>query len=389
MVAVSWRRTLALGLLGLLSIGAVLFLLLTGHGRLAFTLMLLELFVAIATVNVRAAILAVFFYLIVLGDLRRLLIPLFGWSGTDPLLMVGSVFALVVVAGALVNQEIRFDTKLAKWTLALMAIMVLQIFNPKQGGLMVGLAGAMFLIVPICWFWVGRTYATPALLRTLLYGLVLPMSLLAAIYGTYQVFFGYLPHQQRWLEMNWYAGLGDPKNPAPISLFASNTEYGKFLGIGAVLAWAAFLRGNRSAGLLVPPLLVAIALTGSRGPLFFSLAMMVGLWAVLARTTAVWVARGALAAVIAAVGLTWTLTRTYPARLRSTRAGPSRPTGPRIYSCSARGCRVQFDGNALPHDAQWLSVSFSRTVGVRYWSRYKSCIKVWGERIQHRNPFGK
>jgi len=309
MVAVSWRRTLALGLLGLLSIGAVLFLLLTGHGRLAFTLMLLELFVAIATVNVRAAILAVFFYLIVLGDLRRLLIPLFGWSGTDPLLMVGSVFALVVVAGALVNQEIRFDTKLAKWTLALMAIMVLQIFNPKQGGLMVGLAGAMFLIVPICWFWVGRTYATPALLRTLLYGLVLPMALLAAIYGTYQVFFGYLPHQQRWLEMNWYAGLGDPKNPAPISLFASNTEYGKFLGIGAVLAWAAFLRGNRSAGLLVPPLLVAIALTGSRGPLFFSLAMMVGLWAVLARTTAVWVARGALAAVIAAVGLTWTLTR--------------------------------------------------------------------------------
>ena len=309
MVAVSWRRTLALGLLGLLSIGAVLFLLLTGHGRLAFTLMLLELFVAIATVNVRAAILAVFFYLIVLGDLRRLLIPLFGWSGTDPLLMVGSVFALVVVAGALVNREIRFDTKLAKWTLALMAIMVLQIFNPKQGGLMVGLAGAMFLIVPICWFWVGRTYATPALLRTLLYGLVLPMSLLAAIYGTYQVFFGYLPHQQRWLEMNWYAGLGDPKNPAPISLFASNTEYGKFLGIGAVLAWAAFLRGNRSAGLLVPPLLVAIALTGSRGPLFFSLAMMVGLWAVLARTTAVWVARGALAAVIAAVGLTWTLTQ--------------------------------------------------------------------------------
>lgn len=147
--------------------------------------------------------------------------------------MVGSAFALVVVAGALVNREIRFDTKLAKWTLALMAIMVLQIFNPKQGGLMVGLAGAMFLIVPICWFWVGRTYATPAFLRTLLYGLVLPMALVAAAYGTYQVFFGYLPHQQRWLEMNWYAGLGDPNNPAPISLFASNTEYGKFISIGA------------------------------------------------------------------------------------------------------------------------------------------------------------
>ncbi len=307
--AISWRRALGLGLLGLLSIGAVLFLLLTGHGRLALALTLLELFVAMATFNVRVAILAVFAYLIVLGDLRRLLIPLFGWSGTDPLLVVGSVFALVVVAGALVNREIRFDTKLAKWTLALMAIMVLQIFNPKQGGLMVGLAGAMFLIVPICWFWVGRTYATPAFLRTLLYGLVLPMALVAAAYGTYQVFFGYLPHQQRWLEMNWYAGLGDPNNPAPISLFASNTEYGKFISIGAVLAWAAFLKGNRGAGLLVPLLLVAVALTGSRGPLFFSLATMVALWAVLSRSTTAWVLRGALAAVLAAVGLVWSLTQ--------------------------------------------------------------------------------
>ncbi|GBD01953.1 hypothetical protein HRbin18_01684 [bacterium HR18] len=103
--------------------------------------------------------------------------------------------------------------------------------------------------------------------------------------------------------------LGDPNNPAPISLFASNTEYGKFISIGAVLAWAAFLRGNRGAGLLVPPLLIAIALTGSRGPLFFSLAMMVGLWAVLARTTATWVLRGALAAVLAASGLVWSLTQ--------------------------------------------------------------------------------
>lgn len=304
----AWRRTLGLGLLGVLSGGVVLFLLFTGRGRLALTLVLIELFVAVATLNVRAAMLAVFAYLIVLGDLRRLLIPLFGWSGTDPLLMVGSMFALVVLAGALVNREIRFNTKLAKGMLVLMGIMILQIFNPKQGGLLVGLAGAMFLIVPICWFWLGRTYATPDFLRTLLYGLVLPMALVAAVYGTYQVFFGYLPHQQHWLEMNWYAGLGDPNNPAPISLFASNTEYGMFISIGTVLAWAAFLKGNRSAGLLVPPLLIAVALTGSRGPLFFSLAMMVGLWAALARSTAVWVLRGALAAVLAAMGLVWSLT---------------------------------------------------------------------------------
>ena len=302
-------RTAGQGLLALAGAGVVVYLLLAGHGRVAVTLMLTGLFLATAKLDVRLAIPLVFVYLIFLGDLRRLLIPYFGWSGTDPLLLVGGVFAILVTTHALAKGAIPFDTKLAKWAAALVAIMALQIFNPQQGGLMVGIAGGLFMLVPIFWFWVGRTYATPALMETLLYKIVLPMSVVAAAIGTYQVYFGYLPHQQLWLEMNYYAGLGDPSNPAPLSLFASNTEYGGFVGIGIVLAWAAFLRGHRSAALLIPPLLIAVALTGSRGPVFFPIVMMAGLWAVLAREKKTWLLRGALALVLAAVGLTWSLTQ--------------------------------------------------------------------------------
>jgi hypothetical protein len=262
-----------------------------------------------ATVNVRLTIPAVFFYLIILGDLRRLLIPYFDWSGRDPLLLVGSIFAIIVFTSALVQKSVKFDTPTAKWVLGLMVIMALQILNPKQGGLMVGTAGAMFMLVPLMWFWVGRTYATPALMRTLLLKLVVPMSLIAALIGTYQVFHGYLPHQELWLEINYYAGLGDPDNPAPISIFSSNTEYGLFMGVGVVIAWAAFLRGYRPAVLAVPPLLIAIALTGSRGPLFFPLVMMAVMWAVLSHSKKTWVLRGALALFLAAAGLTWSLTQ--------------------------------------------------------------------------------
>jgi hypothetical protein len=295
---------------GLVGAAALAALLLFGQGRLALTLMATGLLFAVAAVDMRVAIAVAFVLLIVLGDLRRLLIPYFGWSGADPLLLVGSGFAVVVTGHALAVGALRFDTNTAKIALALIAVMVLQIFNPRQGGLMVGLAGTLFMLTPLLWFWVGRTYATPALLRTLLFKVVLPAAGVAAVYGTFQVFHGYLPHQQRWLEMNWYAGLGDPSNPSPISLFASNTEYARFLSIGVVVAWAGVLHERRPALLaVVLALLAAIALTGIRGPLLFSLVMMAGLWAVLGRSKKAWMVRGAVALGLAAVALAGSLSQ--------------------------------------------------------------------------------
>ena len=302
------RRTLLYNFAALLAGALVVALLLNGQGRAAIAVTAAGLFTAMALVNIRAAVLGVMVYVTFVGDLRRMLIPFFTWTGTDPLLLVSAFFVIVVFAAAFASGALRIDTPIARLMVGLMGIMVLQMFNPAQGGLIVGVAGSLFIIVPLLWFWVGRTYATPKLLRALFFRVIVPLSLVGAAMGTYQVFYGYLPYQKLWVATNWYAGLGSPDHPAPVSLFASNTEYGNYTVIGAVVLWAAFLSRRRPALLLIPLLVAAVLLTGTRGPVAKLLVVGAGMWAVIGTHKSAWVARGAFALFVGAAGLAWTIT---------------------------------------------------------------------------------
>lgn len=285
-------------------------LVVVGEGRLAIMVALGMLLLALALVNIRAAVLMTFVYLVFMGDFRRLLIPVLGWSGSDPLLLIGGLLSLTLCAFAWASKSIRLDTPLAQWTFALMVVMALQMLNPKQGGLVVGVAGALFYLVPLLWFWIGRTYATPALLHRLFYRLVIPLAVLAAVMGFYQSFYGYLPYQEQWYDLTGYTALGAKGIEAPISFFASSTEYGNFLIIAIVLLWAALVRHRKwGALLLIVPLLVAVFLTGSRGPIVKVLVTIVALWAIMGHTKAAWVSRGLIALLIAGAGLTWSLSQ--------------------------------------------------------------------------------
>jgi len=278
--------------------------------RPVITVTLLGVFVSIAVVDVRTSIVAVLVYLILLGDIRKWLSAQFGGAGADVLLVLGGVFALIICANAFAKQQIKFNTAMSKWVLALMAVMVLQIFNPGQGSLMAGVVGAMFVLVPFMWYWVGRTYANEAFLEIVLFRVVVPLGVLAAAYGIYHALYGYLPHQQLWLEENWFAGLGSPDNPAPISFFSNNQEHGTFLTIATVLCWAAFLKGRRTYILLLPVFFTALVLTGSRGPVVFSLLGMCTMWAAMGKDPRTWVLRGGVAVLIGVTGLVWTLNQT-------------------------------------------------------------------------------
>ena len=195
--------------------------------------------------------------------------------------------------------------------LVLMAIMLIQVFNPRQGGLIVGVAGLMFQLVPLLWFWVGRAYGNRAFLQTLLFRIVFPLSILAMVFGLYQNFFGYLPYQLEWYHTAGYTALGSPESGlAPISFFASGTEHGIFLSLGVILCWSlALLNKNRLALLLTFIFIGALLLTGTRGPVAKSLMMMAGLWAIMGRSMTTWILRGTLALAIAGLGLFWTLSQ--------------------------------------------------------------------------------
>jgi hypothetical protein len=301
-------RSVLFGTVCLGSIAAVCLLLVVGEIRLALTVVVGFTLVILATVSIRLSVVAALVYLTLMGDIRRLLIPVAGWSGTDPLLLIGPTFVVILTAYVFATKRAQFRTQLAPWILALMVIMALQIMNPRQGGLMVGIAGAMFYIIPLLWYWIGQVYATPKFVETILFRVVVPLAFVAISVGLYQVFFGYMPHQQLWFDCCAYIALGVEGIQAPISTFASAIEYSVFTTAAAAILWARYLKTKNPTLLLaIVPLIIAAFLVGSRGPIAQLLAVSAALWAALSRDTRTWVLRGMTAAVIAGGMLVVTL----------------------------------------------------------------------------------
>jgi hypothetical protein len=298
-------RLMAIAVIG--GVAMTFSLYVAGDLRLLIAAVIAFVVTAMAMVNIRIAILGMVIFLTFLGDLRRMIIPAAGWSGTDPLLLIGPLFAILVFAYGWASGKARVDTPLAKWSLFLIVIMTLQVFNPRQGGLMVGMAGIMFLMVPLFWFWIGRTFLTEASMNTLLLNIVLPLSGIALMMGLYQVFYGYLDYQMDWYWIAGYTALGNPNiGLAPISLFASATEYGNYLIVAMAIITAYGLTKNRSILLLLPLFFAAVFLTGSRGPVVKILLVGTGLVGVLGpRKT--WLVRGLFTVVIGVAGFAWVM----------------------------------------------------------------------------------
>lgn len=305
----SWLHIMLLLLAAAGAIAVLSYLVIVQDVRLALTFVMGILLVALAGLDLRLATIATLGYLILMGDLRRMMIPLVGWSATDPLLLISPAFALITVAYAFAVQKTRFTTTLAPWILALMAVMILQMVNPRQGGMMIGIAGALFYIVPILWYWIGQASASTAFVKTVIYRLLLPLGVGAILMGLYQVFYGYLPYQQQWFDCCAYTALDSAGIQAPISFFASSIEYSIFSLIVATALWVRFLLKRDYLALIgVLPFLVAAFLMGSRGPIAQFVIMAVALWAVLAPDARTWIFRGIVGVLIGGTALIGGLT---------------------------------------------------------------------------------
>jgi hypothetical protein len=248
-------------------------------------------------------------FLSLLGGVRRWIIPTLGWMSTDPLLLVGPVLVMGQLLNLVMTRRIPHDTRLARTLLWLLALMFLQVFNPLQGGIGVGLAGMMFTIVPVLWYYYGRTQGSETVLRRLLIGAV-GVALAAGLYGLHQTYFGLLPSEKQWVDLTKASNnalyIGDNAIRA-FSFFTSAQEYVQFLSIGVVVLWAAFLRGARQALLPLPFLVIMIFLSSIRGAVVMTLLTCVVLWTIQGRTVAAWAPRLALAIVLATSGLFWSL----------------------------------------------------------------------------------
>jgi hypothetical protein len=233
---------------------------------------------AISRSDKQLSILLMMAYLYLMGDVRRLASIVATQPAYDPLLLVGPVFAAVLALPVLLHLKLR--DSLSKAMLALLVIMLLEIVNPAQGGISVGLSGAYFYVPPMLWFWVGTRYASPALIEKLLYRVMIPIAAIAAILGLYQTFVGFPFYQQTWIDSvaQTYSSLYVGTSVRAFGFSISASEYAALLVFGVIIVLAAFISGKKIWIIFFPLMITSLFLASGRGVIFRLVLTLPFLW---------------------------------------------------------------------------------------------------------------
>src|SRR5215472_14375413 len=156
------------------------------HEHNLTTLLLTTTLAALSFYSQRGTIAATMVLLAGLGDYRRYVGYFEGYTLSDPLLLVAPVLAVLLLTQALLRGQSSPATTLSRLILALMALMAVEVLNPMQGGLQIGLAGAVFYIAPVLWFYVARRFASADFAHAFVFRLIVPVGVAAALLGLWQ-----------------------------------------------------------------------------------------------------------------------------------------------------------------------------------------------------------
>ena len=199
-------------------------------------------------VSLEAGLIAMMLFEPLRGVIRRAQYLFVDYSNSDPIHLLTPIVTLLALILLLKNQrlEIFRQTRLAPAVSILLLIYFIQIFNPLQGGLFVGLSGALFMLVPVFWFYFGQA-AKSGFLKTAL-RLMVVMGLITSLYGVYQLVFGLTSFDQFWLEHseynNWVRVAGVVRSMAT---FANAEEWSRYLDLSALGAFGLAVMANRYA----------------------------------------------------------------------------------------------------------------------------------------------
>lgn len=264
---------------------------------------------------------AILAFLCLLGGIRRFLILDFGWSAMDPLVLVAPILSILSFTSMAVNRQIKRNTPLSGTLYWLLIVMGVQILNPRQGGLMVGVGGILFYIAPLMWFYLGKRIATPYNI-SILCRVAQGAAVFGALYGYKQRFIGFSEAEEAWLKTAAYVSLYISADAIrAFSFFTSMQEYALFLSVGIVLAFGQLMRKNAVA--LIPFFIQipALFLSGGRGPIVLTILACCVMWAIQSPRKQVWFPRLATSLVLGFVGLAWSLSQADTSTLDAGTAG--------------------------------------------------------------------
>ena len=224
--------------------------------------------------SLEAGLLAMMLFEPLRGFLRRVQYLFLPYSQTDPIHVVTPLITLLALAMVLQRRGLRMftQTSLAKLVSILALIYFLQIFNPLQGGLAVGLSGALFILVPVAWFYFGQTIS-PGFMRVAL-RLMVVVGLITSLWGLYHLAYGFPGFEQYWLDhTDAYESIQLGKIKRALATYSSAEEWGRYIELGAIIAFgfgAGAIKLARRIGwfLCGGALAVMLLLTGQRTAIF-------------------------------------------------------------------------------------------------------------------------
>lgn len=246
----------------------------------------------------RKAVLLLVVWLVAIGLVRRSVSLVAPFEGEDPLLLVGAAGTGALFVAALRRGLSRLSG-LAATVLVIEALILASALNPAQGGLVVGLAGLLFMLVPTLGFWVGRALCDNVGFARLL-GLIAVLGVPVAAYGLYQSFHSFPSWDLLWIEERGYAGLVVGDAVRPFGPFPSAAEYASFLAVALTACVALGTAGRRFLYLGALPLIgTALLVASARAAIFSAAAALV--FMVLSRRRVPLAAAVIVAAIVAAI----------------------------------------------------------------------------------------
>jgi hypothetical protein len=224
--------------------------------------------------SLEACLIAMMLFEPLRGFIRRAQYLFLPYTDSDPIHVVTPLVAILAFVILLQRRKFTIftETPLAKLVSILGLIYFVQVFNPLQGGLTVGFAGGLFILVPMLWFYFGSSVDADFARRALT--LVVVLAMLTSLYGIYHLAYGFPSFEQYWLDhTDAYESIAVGKIKRALATFSSAEEWGRYIEVGAIVAFgfgAGAATQFRRAGwfLCGASLTVMVLLTGQRTAIF-------------------------------------------------------------------------------------------------------------------------
>ncbi|HKY32196.1 MAG TPA: hypothetical protein VJV23_06645 [Candidatus Polarisedimenticolia bacterium] len=186
--------------------------------------------------------------------IRRQVLNFEEWDRRDPILLFPAITTAAIFLGVLIFRGrvifrcFRRSTTL-KLVTALMFLFAIQILNPLQGSILVGVAGAMYFLVPIAWCYLGLLLDREDMSR--IFRIIVILGLITAVYGLYQHYFGLSQVEIYELRSkDFLKSFGGVDNVRIMSTFSSLGDFSLYLVVAGLLTFAAFWFSKQNIFLL-------------------------------------------------------------------------------------------------------------------------------------------